>query len=143
MSKYRLIKEYPGSPALNTIVEKFKNSSFYQIENRSTVVINLHVEDNPEYWEKIANIYYLVFTKEETSFKCWELYMTSSCTYDTDYKKYFTSRQDAENYILLNKPCLSYEDLYLNFEGIMSNKSPRVFLKVYLNDLMNLIKSKI
>ena len=115
MKRYKLIKEYPGSPGLNTIVEKIKNSGFYQVENANTAVLDYHVEDNPEYWEEITHIYYLVFTKEETSFKCWVIYMTGSCTYDTDYKKYFSLKEEAEEYILLNKPDISIkylEDYY-------------------------------
>jgi hypothetical protein len=56
MKKYRLIKEYPGSPGLNTIVEKIKNSgsSFYKIENANTAVLDYHVEDSPEFWEEIV-----------------------------------------------------------------------------------------
>jgi hypothetical protein len=108
MSKYRLANEYPGSPVLNTVVEKINNSSsFYKIENRNTVIQKSHVEDYPEYWEYIIN------------------------------------SEIEDNCISLNKPCLSYIDLLLNFEVATSNKNPRVFLKVYINDLMDLIKSKL
>jgi hypothetical protein len=126
MKRYKLIKEYPGSPVLNTIVEKFKesSSSFYQIENSSTVVINNHVEDNPEYWEEVANVYYLVFTKEETSFKCWEPYIASAYSYDRNYVKYFTSLNVAEEYILLNKPDISikYLEDYYEFKMVELRK---------------------
>jgi hypothetical protein len=56
MKQYRLIKEYPGSPGLNTIVEKIKNSgsSFYKIENANTAVPDYHVENNPEFWEEVV-----------------------------------------------------------------------------------------
>ena len=50
--KYKLIKEYPGSPDLGTIVEeKGKNSNFYYYS--ISVVLRSHVENNAEYWEQI------------------------------------------------------------------------------------------
>lgn len=50
--KYKLIKEYPGSPELGTIVEeKSKSSNFYYFS--ISVVLRSHVENNEEYWQQI------------------------------------------------------------------------------------------
>jgi hypothetical protein len=50
--KYKLIKEYPGSPPLETIVEeKSKSSSFYHFFGNA--VLRNHVENNPDYWQRI------------------------------------------------------------------------------------------
>ncbi len=127
MKKYKLIKEYPGSPYLGTICEERNNKSsfcYYFEEEKNIGITKDQVENQTEYWEEVAHIYYLVFTKEQTSFKCWELYMTSSCTYDTDYKKYFTSKEEAEEYILLNKPDISlkYLEDYYEFKMVELRK---------------------
>jgi hypothetical protein len=53
--KYKLIKEYPGSPELGTEVEsnsKSSSSYFYRSGDKRICVFNDHVEDNLEYWEK-------------------------------------------------------------------------------------------
>jgi len=54
MRKFRLIREYPGSPKLGTIVEKEFDTSFIYIIEESKFgvrygVLKYHVEDNPEY----------------------------------------------------------------------------------------------
>ncbi len=52
MNKYKLIKEYPGSPELGTIVEEKNNTSnFYYFS--TSVVLRSHVENNAEYWQQI------------------------------------------------------------------------------------------
>jgi hypothetical protein len=127
MKKYKLIKEYPGSPCLGTICEERNNkSSFcYYFEGEKNMGITKdQVENQQEYWEEITHIYYLVFTKEETSFKTWQSYRTESCAYDTDYKKYFTSKEEAEEYILLNKPDISikYLEDYYEFKLVELRK---------------------
>jgi hypothetical protein len=48
---YKLIREYPGSPSLNTIIE-YKRNYYAGIEDwRNIRVAHSHVESNPEYWE--------------------------------------------------------------------------------------------
>ena len=50
--KYKLIKEYPGSPELGTIVqEKNKTSNFYYFNTNA--ILRSHVENNEEYWQQI------------------------------------------------------------------------------------------
>jgi|GEM_PF-2238156 len=52
MKKYKLIKEYPGSPKLGHIVTW--NGNFYDgFENNS--LSSNQVENSPEYWEKLKN----------------------------------------------------------------------------------------
>lgn len=49
MKKYKLIKEYPGSPKLNYILKPIKNNKQeYYINN-----MFINPEDYPEYWEEI------------------------------------------------------------------------------------------
>lgn len=50
MKKYRLIKEYPGSPKLGTIVESQNAVSGILFEGKALYFI----ETSPEYWEEIV-----------------------------------------------------------------------------------------
>lgn len=62
---YKLIKEYPGSPELGTVVELDNNTvtmdnSHYStnsfkyrgLDGRRCFIPNKHVRDYPEYWQK-------------------------------------------------------------------------------------------
>lgn len=52
--RYKLIKEYPGSPSLNNIVE-YKRNYYAGIEEWKNIrVAHSHVESNPEYWQLIG-----------------------------------------------------------------------------------------
>ncbi len=56
MKKFKLIKEYPGSPNLGTICEERNNkSSFcYYFEGEKNIGITKdQVENQPEYWEEV------------------------------------------------------------------------------------------
>lgn len=50
--KYKLIKEYPGSPELGTEVEKRDGKTY--VPNTYLIFRDNNVEDYPEYWEKVA-----------------------------------------------------------------------------------------
>jgi hypothetical protein len=54
MIKYKLIKEYPGSPCLGTIVEKdpLSKSYYHRDEDKKWCILNNHIEPHPEYWKK-------------------------------------------------------------------------------------------
>ena len=56
MKKYRLVKQYPGSPELGVICEERNNKSkfcyFYENE-RNTAITKDQVENQPEYWEEV------------------------------------------------------------------------------------------
>lgn len=59
MKKYKLIKEYPGSPKLG--LEVFKNGNYYQSEFDLKNVEHFHqpislIENNPEFWEEIIEV---------------------------------------------------------------------------------------
>jgi hypothetical protein len=136
--KYKLIKEYPGSPNLGTIVEKEQSSKsyFYRSGNKNLCVLNNHVEDNSEYWEKVNdNLWWVVFTKKDTLFNPYELYLIETYVYvANDSREYFKTKEEAENFILYNKPCLSYNDVLLR---LRSNKN------LDLDCLEELVKSLI
>lgn len=50
--KYKLIKTYPGSPSIGTIIE-FKHNSFWYVESDTefTAFGCSHVLDYPEFWQ--------------------------------------------------------------------------------------------
>jgi len=150
MNKYKLIKTYPGSPELGTEVEKdnLSKSYFYRNGDKRWCVLNNHVEDNPEYWEKVNdNLWYVVI---EDFFNCgngfhrpWTIYNVEALNLEdiqeqlwgSVKKNIFKTKEEAEEFLLYNKPCLSYKD-------IMSHKT---YLSNQLNEytLKEFVKSKL
>ncbi len=138
--KYKLIKEYPGSPELGTVVDKTLRSEknyFYRSGDKRICVLDSHVEDKPEYWEKIneSSVLYMVFTEKSEHF--YKTFLTADFVHEG--KKYndrvfFKTKEEAEDFILYNKPCLSYNDVLLR---LSSNK------KLDLDCLEELVKSLI
>jgi hypothetical protein len=55
MKKYELIKTYPGSPKLGTIVESVYGSESYTY-NEYHLLSKGCIEDYPKYWKEIINI---------------------------------------------------------------------------------------
>jgi hypothetical protein len=89
-----------------------KSSFCYYLEGEKNLgILKDQVENQPEYWEEIDNRYYLVFTKEETSFNAWEPINISDIKHDTDTRKYFSSKDEAKSFIIHNKPCLSFNEV--------------------------------
>ena len=57
--KYKLIKEYPGSPKLDTIVKKYKGFNDYRSDDVKSHAFNASIiENSPEYWEKVKPLFY-------------------------------------------------------------------------------------
>lgn len=143
MRKFRLIKEYPGSPKLGTIVEKDERygSHIYKYKgsNDSFGVLKYHVEDNPEYWEDIKEIIGWSVWKTDGFFKSWTPYKFEGEMKDPDKNRFnFKTKEEAEEFVIYNKPCLSYSDLMWNF--VENTKKNR--LHVNIDELLELIKSK-
>jgi hypothetical protein len=116
MRAFKLVKEYPGSPYLETIIIERNHIPkfyyFYDKGNRKSYFKEC-IEDNPEYWEEVTDIYYLVCVKEEIPFNTWEAVRVEICdtTNYSDNRKFFKSKEEAETFILFNKPCLSFNDI--------------------------------
>jgi hypothetical protein len=112
MRKFKLIKEYPGSPELGTEVEKELRSScsyFYRSGDKRISVLNEHVEDNTEYWEEVNKyLWWVVFEEDYDVFESWFPFCLETCT---EYKNRFKTKQEAESFILYNKPCLSLTEV--------------------------------
>ncbi len=54
MKKYKLIKQYPGSPSVGTIVKKEGDSHYEAIEKKDSFYSS-EIELYPEFWEEITN----------------------------------------------------------------------------------------
>jgi len=134
MRKFKLIKEYPGSPKLGTIhsdENKYREWQGYDDYEKYT-----------EFWEEITNIYYLVFTKEETSFNAWEPIRVEICsTTDTnENRKFFKTKEEAEVFIIHNKPCLKFIEVVNAIKELKLRNEREVEL---LDNIYNLLKSSI
>ena len=85
---------------------------------------------------KSDTFYYVKFTQyDNTMGKPFEVVKGNHPTfeYEPQYEKYFSTKEKAEEYILLNKPCLSYKDI----ETIITTSS-----KMRI-DLLRRVKDKI
>lgn len=121
MKKYRLIKEYPGSPELGTIALPYTDSRdrvvHYIVEHTRKdcdylALPKKHIEDNPDYWEEVKdNIWYMVLLRDGAFRNSWEVIRVEACIIDTEDRKYFKTKEDAEYFILYNKPCLSINEI--------------------------------
>lgn len=141
MRRFKLIKEYPGSGDLGDIAKLYENHHYVVPHPKKycdgLAVPKSDIENQPEYWEEVVeDFYYLVFTEDETSFNSWEPIRVGAIKYDTDTKKYFSTKEGAKDFILFNKPCLSYNDikkpiqLGCTSEGILGNIYNIVKLRV-------------
>ena len=141
MKKYKLIKEYPGSPELGQIALPYtdsKNKIVHYIVERNQkkdcdyiAILKKHVEDNPKYWEEVNDIWYVVLLKDGAFRNAWEIIKVQEDPSGLEHKKYFKSRAEAEHFILYNKPCLSINDI--------GNNIP----ELTLDRLIQTVKSKL
>lgn len=144
MKKYKLIKLYPGSPDLGTEVDKdtkysSSHSYFYRSGDKRICVFNEHVEENPEYWEEVIDVWYVVLLKDGAFRNAWEVIKVQEDPSELEHKKYFKTREEAEEFIVDNKRCLSYSDLIWNF----THNTKKNSIEVDIDKLLNLIKSKL
>ena len=122
MIKYKLLKEYPGSPKIGTVVEQEPPSSsfFFRNGDKRVCVLKEHVEDNPEYWKKINEYTWYIVSEDDYKqfdtvlFKKWTTYEIETYEEPTLFRG-FKTREQAESFILYNKPCLSYNDVIKMF----------------------------
>ena len=134
--KYILKKEYPGSPKLGNIIDNLEND---------------WIENYPEFWKLVVEkVKQPLCTTEDgvdiyLGNKSWILHKNSwylspaaivhnnsNWTPNENEAHWrFSTKEKAEEYILLNKPCLSYGDV-------------QEYLKVKdCNKVLDLVQSKI
>lgn len=138
MRKFRLLREYPGSPKLGTIVKKEFSTEFIYIVDGSKFgniygVIKYHVENNPEYWEEVIENKFMVSTRNSAFLNAYSIAKVKSNYKCNEYEELFDSREEAEAYIFYNKPCLSLMDVLISFDTECC---------VSIEKLNNLVESK-
>jgi lipocalin len=140
MRKFKLAKSYPGSPELGVEVERHTESAsqFYRTEDKTISIFKSHVEDNPEYWEEIIENKFMVSTRNSAFLNAYSVAKVNPNYKCNEYEVLFNSREHAKEFILYNKPCLSYWDLMWNF--VEDTKNNR--LNVNIDELVELIKTK-
>ena len=120
MKKYKLIKEYPGSPELGTIALPYTGNGdrvvHYILEHTRKdcdylALPKKHIEDNPDYWEEENDIWYMVLLIDRAFRNAWEPIRVEAYIIDTDDRKYFKTKEEAEHFIIYNKPCLSINEI--------------------------------
>lgn len=147
MKKFKLIKEYPGGPKLGTVCEEINNklSFCYYFEGEKNIGISKdQVENQPEFWEEIEKVIteLVVFTKNNlTTTELWNPVLVKRFNTDIKYIDNvscfgFKTREEADEFILYNKPCLSFSEVRglvgYNFFGSTSHEK-----------LFELVKSRI
>lgn len=141
MKKYKLIKTYPGSPDLGTKVQEHNTKSgFYYDEHRMSV-LRYHVENQPEYWEEVRSILFVVSERDYnqgnyTFFQAWTVYKIYEDNKRDSLLNYFKTKEEADYFIIKNKPCLSLQDVSLILGGLDKKRD------VYL-ELKRIVKEKI
>lgn len=128
--KYKLIKEYPDSPKLGTIALPYRNSKdaihHYVVEHTKKncdylAISKRSVEQYPEYWEEVnENLWWCVWIREYIQhdvvlFNAWTPYQIECIKGNDLNRHYFETKEEADKFILYNKPCLSAHDILCRF----------------------------
>ena len=139
--KYKLIKEYPGSPELGTEVEK-RDSDTY-VSSTYLIFRNDNIENMPEYWEKVSDdIWWGVWKRDYIQsgaelFKAWIPYKIECIPVVwSSERQYFKTKEEAEQYIIKHKPCLTLTEVSLILGGL--EKKRDIFL-----ELRKIVKSRL
>jgi len=77
----------------------------------------------------------MVSTKYSYAYEVHTVSLNFKCK---EHEYLFNTKEDAEEFILNRKPCLSYSDLVWNF----SENTKKNRLKVDIDDLLKLVKEK-
>ena len=56
--KYKLIKEYPGSPKLGTVLVKKENGWYEREHSPGCAHLPQYIENSPEFWQEVKNPHY-------------------------------------------------------------------------------------
>ena len=140
MRRFKLIKEYPGSGDLGDIAKLYENHHYVVPHPKKycdgLAVPKSDIENQPEYWEEILEVFFMVPLTDMPFHNAWEPIKISDIKYDTDTRKYFSTEEEAKTFILFNKPCLSFSD-------VKKEISCRVSQYEQLQCIYNIVKSKL
>jgi hypothetical protein len=142
---YKIVKAYPFSPPVGTILHYDSFADWYQNANEDYIVESRIIEKHPEYFEEVKDEYrFLVYTKDRAFYNSWKVveFRKQPEDYndkkDSEFIRFFKTKAQATEYIILNKPCLSITEL---FE--LSNQKDSCINIRRASELKELVKSKI
>lgn len=159
--KYKLIKEYPGSLPIDTIIELISTSTatFRVLESKSKdqAVFIKSVEKYPEFWQEVKEPLFITydgvpiyygdeFWCVDKDFDLWFIGTASKNAGKTVGLKYFSTKESAEKYIYENKPRYSKRDLECilrrsdGYDIFTGGDSMHQMHWVVINQTRNLIK---
>ena len=140
--RYRLIKEFPFSPKLNSIV--CTNALEANSEGLHFIGIDYINKFLGEYFEEIKDEYrFLVYTKDMAFHNPWKVveFKKQPEDYegmkDSESIRFFKTKAEAYDFIINNKPCFSLDDLF------QINHGNSDILCIKYDKLRDLIESKI
>lgn len=119
---YKLIKEYPGSPEVGTIVSTINDKWTHYFDAISAKDYKKDIVENyPEFWKKLENPLFVTedgvniymddpYWPVNTVFDTFELRGNSLSGQTPEYK-YFSTKAKALEYIRMNKPKYSEKNI--------------------------------
>lgn len=147
MKKYKLIKDYPNAPAkVGTVFTHWTDGisvQYYNPTARCHYISESTILNYPEFWEEVVENP-LFTTKDGVGIyegdKYWasvgfEIYY-SEAREGCNFKNTFSTKKAAEEYVLMNKPCLSINEVLTISYNAVETKSSTT------KKLINLVKSK-
>ena len=150
MRKFKLIKKYPNSENVGSVWTKRDIDDYYWYTN--CYLIPEDVENNPEFFEEIIerpalfvtedgvevfkddNVHWVINGKYGYELRICENH-TKSSLLQGDIYKIFSSFEKAQEWILMNKPVLSINDVLQHIRIISGTLDE--------NGLKQLVKSKL
>lgn len=116
---YKIVKAYPFSPPVGTVLHYDSFSDWYQNANEDYIVESLIIEKYPEYFEEIEDeCRFLVYKINRPFYKAFEVIETKKpidkklYSAEKEFIEFFKTKADAYDFIVYNKPCLSLDDLF-------------------------------
>jgi len=153
MKQYKLIKEYPGSPKLGTIVNHAKGWGSYESYFDGNLVYSTYaIENYPEFWQEIKEPLFTTEDGVDIYEGDWYWYVypklkdrAAGNTAKKGFKpsseyKYFSNRELAEKYLDKNKAKYSEKDIEKAFLRFDPHSINYVYANYIIKELLKLLK---
>lgn len=104
---YRIVKEYPFSPPVGTILHYDSFADWYQNSNEDYIISPSYVEKYPEFFEELNQYKFLVFTVDRPHHKAFEVIElrkpinVDSYNEEKHCLRLFRTKKEAYDFILL------------------------------------------
>jgi hypothetical protein len=142
---YKIVKAYPFSPPVGTILHYDSFADWYQNANEDYIIESHIIDKYPEYFEQVKDdFFFLVFTIDRPFYNSFEIVEfkepidVEEYNAEKDFVKFFKNRKQAEEYVVLNKPCLSITELF----HLTNEKDSCISIR-RASELKELVKRKI